>query len=214
MVYFILSMSKKKRSKKFNISNRLAYTLIIVLSIVLLGIGVYAYNLPPPTNVGHTLNEIAQPSGCLANQVLTWTGSAWTCTTPASIPDTGIDWIKTSGGGGSGSIPTTGRWTYIDMGDTNPKHIRFDAYIDASGTGTSGTGVYRMIVSTNSVASSSGGTMIMTRNFQTPSISATQYQMSGDVWRTSDRYIILSLGCLSGTCNTDYYGLQVTKFSQ
>lgn len=51
-------MGKKKRSKKFNISNRLAYTLIIVLSIVLLGIGVYAYNLPPPTNVGHTANEL------------------------------------------------------------------------------------------------------------------------------------------------------------
>lgn len=77
-------MSKKKRSKKFNISNRLAYTLIIILSIVLLGMGVYAYNMPPPTNVGHTINEIAQPSGCLANQVLTWTGSAWTCTTPAA----------------------------------------------------------------------------------------------------------------------------------
>ena len=73
-------MVKKKGLKKFNISNKLAYTLIVILSIALLGIGVYAYNLPPPTNVGHTLNEIAQPSGCGSNQVLTWTGSAWTCT--------------------------------------------------------------------------------------------------------------------------------------
>ncbi len=51
-------MGKKKRSKKFNISNRLAYTLIIVLSIVLLGIGVYAYGTNNPSVMGHTAGEL------------------------------------------------------------------------------------------------------------------------------------------------------------
>lgn len=72
-------MVKKKGLKKFNISNKLAYTLMIILSIALLGIGVVAYNLPPPTNVGHTLNELQVPSGCVAGQVMKLSGGVWAC---------------------------------------------------------------------------------------------------------------------------------------
>ncbi|HOC97211.1 MAG TPA: hypothetical protein PKJ54_02920 [Candidatus Pacearchaeota archaeon] len=47
-------MKKEKRLKKFNISNRLAYTLMVILSIVLLGIGVWA----AAPNPGHSANEL------------------------------------------------------------------------------------------------------------------------------------------------------------
>ncbi len=47
-------MKKEKRLKKFNISNRLAYTLMVILSIALLGIGVWA----AAPNPGHSANEL------------------------------------------------------------------------------------------------------------------------------------------------------------
>lgn len=206
-------MQKKEREMFKSISNKFAYTIIALCIVILLAIGVYAYGTNNPSVFGHSIGELAPPTSCTANQVLTWTGSAWSCTTPSSASSIGVDWIKTVGGGSSEFFSTAGRWVYIDTGDTNPKKLRFDAYIDASGTAISGTGVYRMTVITNSVASTSGGTMIMSRNFETPSIAATQFQMSGDIYNTGDRYVVLSLGCVSGTCNTAYYGLQVTKFS-
>jgi hypothetical protein len=201
-------MRKKKREVFKNISNKFAYTIITLCIVILLAIGVYAYGTSSPSVFGHSIGELAPPTSCTANQILTWTGSAWTCTTPSSASSTGIDWIRIVGGGGSEWIPTEGRWVYIDTGDTSYKHLRFETYIDASGIG-----VYQMRVRTNTIASTSGGNLIMQRNFQTPSVAATQFQLSGDIWSTSDRYVVLSIGCVSGTCTTAYYGLQVTKFS-
>lgn len=71
-------MVKKKGLKKFDISNKLAYTLMVVLSIALLGISVVAYNMPPPTNVGHTLNELAT-TGCTNGQVIKLASGVWAC---------------------------------------------------------------------------------------------------------------------------------------
>jgi hypothetical protein len=201
-------MRKKKREVFKNISNKFAYTIITLCIMILLAIGVYAYGTSSPSVFGHSIGELAPPTSCTANQILTWTGSAWACTTPSSASSTEIDWIRTVGGGGSEWIPTEGRWVYIDTGDTNLKHLRFETYIDASGIG-----VYQMRVRTNTIASTSGGNLIMQRNFQTPSVAATQFQLSGDIWSTSDRYVVLSIGCVSGACTTAYYGLQVTKFS-
>ena len=48
-------MKKEKRLKKFNISNKLAYTLMVILSIALLGIGVYANSVGTKPNPGHLL---------------------------------------------------------------------------------------------------------------------------------------------------------------
>ena len=72
----------KKRLKKFNISNKLAYTLIVIALVIGLGIGVVAYNLPPPTFVGHTTNEITWPA-CASGAYLTVSGGAVACTTPS-----------------------------------------------------------------------------------------------------------------------------------
>jgi hypothetical protein len=54
----------KKKSGVFNsMSNKLAYTLMVILSIALLGIGVYAYGTSNPSNMGHTLGEIDHSGG-------------------------------------------------------------------------------------------------------------------------------------------------------
>lgn len=73
-------MVKKKGLKKFNISNRLAYTLIVILSLALFGIGVYAFGVVP--NPGHPVSQLQT---CDNNgQTLVMSGGVWTCATPSS----------------------------------------------------------------------------------------------------------------------------------
>jgi len=87
----------KKRLKKFNISNKLAYTLIALSCIILFGIGVYAYcGTTNSSNFGHTIGEVAPPENCLAGQTLIWTGTAWNCETPVTGL-TGYEVIYASG---------------------------------------------------------------------------------------------------------------------
>lgn len=90
----------KRGKKKFNISNKLAYTLIAISLIILLGIGVYAYGGTSPAVMGHSMGElmpscsgiltgtansanswacIPAPPVCAASQSLRWTGSDWEC---------------------------------------------------------------------------------------------------------------------------------------
>jgi hypothetical protein len=198
-------MKKKKGGVFSNISNKLAYTLIVILSLILLAIGVIAYGGTAPATVGHTTGEIAWPT-CSSGQYLTVSGGAVVCTAPAAPASLGISWIKTSRGGADSWTGTNARWVYIDTGDTSAKTLRFETYIDASGAAT-----YQMRVLTNSAASV-GGNLIMQRNWVDSSVLATQYQMDGDIGSTSDRYVILELICVSGNCATAYYGLEVTKF--
>ncbi len=65
-------MKKEKRLKKFNISNRLAYTLMVILSIALLGIGVYAYN---PAVFGHNAADLNLDWGSVQSCI----GSVYSC---------------------------------------------------------------------------------------------------------------------------------------
>jgi hypothetical protein len=58
----------KKRKDK--ISNRFYYVLIAVFAIVLLAVGVYAYGTSNPPAFGHSVNEVAAPSGCSPGQYL------------------------------------------------------------------------------------------------------------------------------------------------
>lgn len=80
-------MVKKKGLKKFDISNKLAYTLMVVLSIALLGISVYAFSSDPtagtPSVMGHSLGEILWPTTCTSGQVLAVnTAGDAVCVTP------------------------------------------------------------------------------------------------------------------------------------
>jgi len=75
---------KKRSEKKFNLSNRLSYTIVAVIALALISVGVYAYGTSSPSTFGHSIGEIAAPSGCGSGQVLSWTGSAWSCVTASS----------------------------------------------------------------------------------------------------------------------------------
>lgn len=94
-------MVSKKRASKFNISNKLAYTLIVILSIVLIGVGVYAYGGSAPSTMGHSAGELAPPASCTAGQTLTWSGSAWTC---LLLNPTSASWTTTQPDGTSSTI--------------------------------------------------------------------------------------------------------------
>ena len=75
---------KKRLSKKFSFSNRLSYTIIAIIALALISVGVYAYGGTTPSVMGHSIGEVAPPSSCSSGQVLSWTGSAWSCTTVSS----------------------------------------------------------------------------------------------------------------------------------
>ena len=72
--------------KKFqiNLTNKWFYTFVAIGVFILLGVGVYAFGGNTPNIMGHSINEIASPSGCEAGQVLTWAGSSWGCVDMAS----------------------------------------------------------------------------------------------------------------------------------
>ncbi len=73
---------KEKSVKKIeiNISNKIFYSIVLVLAIILLGVGVYAITPGVAPNPGHLISEVAPPSGC-ASGILYFTGSSWYCTT-------------------------------------------------------------------------------------------------------------------------------------
>jgi len=72
-------MKKKKRGRNFNISNRLAYTLIAFAFII--GLTAVIYAVVP--NPGHSLSQLEMPSCTSSGQALTWNGAAWICGTPS-----------------------------------------------------------------------------------------------------------------------------------
>lgn len=95
---------KKGVKKKSNFSNRLSYTIIAVLAILLVSVSVYAYTSSASTTTtstastaGHSINELSPPSDCNFGQALTraQTNSGWGCTTVAaasSVPTGASDW--------------------------------------------------------------------------------------------------------------------------
>jgi len=75
-------MKKRKGlTIKMNFSNRWLYTLIAIGILAIIGVGVYAYGTTVPSTFGHSAGELAPPSPCISNQVLQWSGTAWTCIT-------------------------------------------------------------------------------------------------------------------------------------
>jgi len=70
-----MTKSKNKISKGFsiniNISDRMFYTLVAVGILILLSMGVYAYNSAPtvPSTFGHSLGEIDFGTGIISSQI-------------------------------------------------------------------------------------------------------------------------------------------------
>lgn len=80
------------------LSNKLHYSLITIAAILLIGVGVYAYGGTTPSTMGHSIGEIAPPSGCSAGQVLRMVpaGVGWDCVNVvSSIPSTYVRNVET-----------------------------------------------------------------------------------------------------------------------
>lgn len=102
----------KKRGKKinFHLSNKLSYTLVAIVIVLIIGVGVYALTPGVAPNPGHSISEVAPPSPCTANQNLQWSGTDWVCTTitPSNISK-GTQIFTTSSYCGLGGTLTTAR---------------------------------------------------------------------------------------------------------
>lgn len=77
-------MVKKKRNNKFQISNKLAYTLIALTFIIGLGVGVIALTPGVAPNPGHTLASVSPASPCSTGQAIVWDGTNLVCSTPTA----------------------------------------------------------------------------------------------------------------------------------
>jgi hypothetical protein len=102
--------------------------------------GVRALSPPVPT-VMIAASQVTPPSPCTTNQVLTWNGSTWTCSTPS--------------GGPGGSVPSGNGFTHITSGaqDSAAKAV------DLSGADATGTiAAARMPALTGDLTSSAGST--------------------------------------------------------
>ncbi len=100
---------KKGLLKRISFSNRLSFTILSIIAIVLFATVVYATYVAPPgtsggsdageiANPGHTIQDIGAPSGCAVGQYLqyqhapTENGGYWACATitiPTATPSIG-----------------------------------------------------------------------------------------------------------------------------
>jgi hypothetical protein len=69
---------------KINFTNRWLYTFIAIGILAIVGVGVYAYGTSNPSTFGHSIGELAAPSGCLAGQFLKYDGTNWVCSASTS----------------------------------------------------------------------------------------------------------------------------------
>ena len=53
-------------------------------------ITVIAFGTNNPSTMGHSIGEIAPPAGCTSGQVLSWTGTTWSCSTSSSGGNQGL----------------------------------------------------------------------------------------------------------------------------
>jgi len=86
--------SNKLKIKKLqiNFTDKWFYTFVVVISLIVIGVFVYAV----APNPGHDITQIAEPSGCSADQFLKWTGSSWTCEAITSSVETDPVWTAAS----------------------------------------------------------------------------------------------------------------------
>lgn len=89
---------KKDVKNRNNISNKLSYTLLSILVILLFGAGVYAYGTSSPATFGHSIGELSPPSPCSNGQYLQWSQNNptgyWVCKTPSTSSSSGISNVE------------------------------------------------------------------------------------------------------------------------
>lgn len=74
---------KKGKAKGLNISNKLHYTIVALVAIILIAVGVYAATSYPASGAGHNLNELATGS-CSNDQIIKMVEGVWTCAADAT----------------------------------------------------------------------------------------------------------------------------------
>lgn len=96
---------KKGVKRKFNFSNKLSYSIIVVLAVLLVGVSVYAYGTSSPSTFGHSISEIDPPTYCggtgYNDGYLVYQGG-WTCVnkpTTTSISTLGFERVTGSSTG-------------------------------------------------------------------------------------------------------------------
>jgi len=127
-------------------SNSVAYFLSILGVIVLVAISVTAYGTNNPSVLGHTLDELAPPTGCQSGEILIWTGSSWDCKNmlESNLVATGTDGFFAKYGAGSYLIVSATAikhdhsqvmvgGTYADPGDDSKLHV-YSGDLKATGT--------------------------------------------------------------------------------
>ncbi|MCL5018278.1 MAG: hypothetical protein M1416_00720 [Candidatus Pacearchaeota archaeon] len=86
----------KKRGKfiQINLSNRGLYTFIILGILTILGVSVYAYGTNAPQTFGHSIGEMAPPTGCDSGQFLKLDGANWICSEIGITKASGIYQVR------------------------------------------------------------------------------------------------------------------------
>ncbi len=114
----------KRNKHKFNflnISNKLAYTLIVVLTIILVALGVYAYGGSAPATMGHSAGELDLSGGVNGNALFNGDVGIGVSPSPYKLNVAGN--INANGiyVNGANMFSDTG-WTYsrCDNGDSDP----------------------------------------------------------------------------------------------
>ena len=123
------------------LSNRLLYTIIFSVIILLTTGIVYAVGSSSYPNPGHNISSIGSPAGCTNGQFLQWTGTDWTC-------------ASSGGGQWTGNVNITGNLTVrtggmISIGTGFISNVNTGLFVNASGRGvyslsgsSGGIGVY------------------------------------------------------------------------
>jgi hypothetical protein len=65
--------------KKIVFSNKLFYTLVAILVIILLAVGINALIPGTAPNPGHSMETVAPPFGCASGEYLRWNSPNWEC---------------------------------------------------------------------------------------------------------------------------------------
>ncbi len=87
----------KNKKIEINIPNKIFYSFLFLIFVIVMGVEVYAYNQPPPTYVGHTLNEL-MPSCTGWLRGTANTANSWGCTSVPPACEGGTKVLHYSGG--------------------------------------------------------------------------------------------------------------------
>ena len=111
---------KRDLNIHIHFTNRAIYTFISFMTLLIIGVGVFALTPGVAPNPGHLIDNVAPPASCGTNQVLQWSGSSWTC---ANLTSSGSELWNQSGNNiyynsGNVGIGTTAPTQKLDVAGT------------------------------------------------------------------------------------------------